>query len=644
MCGIVCIISNSHLDLNGLNKLRDYLSHRGPDGQGLTVEIDQNYQVALGHRRLAVLDLSSDALQPMKHSEVNVEIVFNGELYNYRELRKTLMELGYCFKTQSDTEVLLTSYLAWGNDCLEKLNGMFAFAIWDKRQKKILIARDRFGEKPLYWAKLPNNSGLIFASEMKAILQYPAFDKSLNYSTLEKYVNEAQSVTNHYKTPFLNIEQVPSGAATLVNHRAEIERNWFYWNPDFTQEHGNYNPKTAQETFHHLLEKSVLDRAHCDVQFSACLSGGLDSTSIVGILNQHQPKNFASTLSIRFDEDPTISDGSYIDKATKQFNLNHIMVQPKIEDLIKDSAKIHWHHEIPLASTSMFLEWSLMKKARELGNVVMLDGQGSDELLGGYPYYFKLYQEESLNRKNYRDLLINTFNFKNYLKEESRKYKDSHRRIPMETFYDLQTLFLLKFKQSIKNILLGNRNQKQALENNNDIISKSTYTQHIKYPDQKYKFKHKIATGLTSTVLQEQLHSADRNGMAFGIETRFPFLDYELVDWAIGLPLHSLINQGFQKHILRKATEGLIPSEITYRKDKLGYLAPEDAWIKGPLQTYIKERIFTGPVLSLDFYKESNLNLAWKSFMQDKDTMYNAQFFWRFASLNEWMQVFELTV
>jgi len=590
------------------------MSHRGPNASKVnTYPLSNGKNLTLGHTRLSIIDLSERSNQPF--SMQNYILSFNGEIYNYKELRQDLESHGIQFSTNSDTEVLINAYACWGNGFLSKLNGMFAFVLWDQRLQKLLVVRDRFGEKPLFWAHLPADEGIIFASEMKVIMGYEGFRPHIAQDSLKDYIEKGWSLTRNHKTPFNNIYQLEPATALIINENGEIEKEWKYWIPEFSPDRISENKSASISEFYEIFEDSVLKRADCDVQIGACLSGGVDSTSIVGILNKHKPTNFHSTISVRFDDDPTISEGNYIDLAARMFNHRHHMISPKADDFIKDASKIHWHHEMPLPSISMFLEWSVMKTAKEIGNTVMLDGQGSDELLGGYPYYFPQYQKEAFFHGELYNLFRNTTLFRSRLMTEAKKYPDYERRINLNTFLNFTKVASLCFKDTIK-FLINRRGFSKKAPDGFTFIE---------------PYKKQIIEGIQHTVLQEQLHSADRNGMAFGIEARFPFLDYKLVDYSIKLSRNLLVHEGYQKYILRKALEGLIPSKITTRSDKLGFLPPQDKWITGPLAHWIKERAHDPIIQKIPFYSKENMP-------QDSANLWMLN--WRWASLAEWLSVY----
>jgi asparagine synthase (glutamine-hydrolysing) len=623
MCGITAIFSSRKQPDNIISAIHSVLLHRGPDYQNAVhLKTGENNHLYLLHNRLSIVDLSEAGIQPMYDEESGVYLIFNGEIYNFREIRNALKEEGFTFKSHSDSEVLLKSYICWGKNVVTKLNGMFAFMIWDTRTNRMFIARDRFGEKPLYYGHTKTGD-VIFSSEMKAIRAFPNFEAKVNHQFLEDFVSGIRSPLSSNALPFENIFQVPPATCIELSHQGHILNSYQFWSAQRSPliNVGGINEKEATEEFLFLLAKSVRNRGNCDVQFGACLSGGLDSTSIVGLLMKDKPDHFSSTISVCYDNDATISEGNYLRDATDYFKGNHVFITPTGNEFLSDIEKIFWHQEYPVPSASMFLEWSVMKKAQEVNNIVMLDGQGSDELLGGYPYYFKLYQREMLYEKEYKELIKNTYLFRKYLKEISLEYVDAERRIPTGTSYSFKELAEIHFKNKIKKFLYHNKSQELNLLRKNQ------------------SFTHIIEEGLSKTTLQEQLHSSDRNGMAFSIETRFPFLDYDLVDFSLKVPVKRLISEGMQKNILRQAMRGIIPEKILLRKDKLGFLAPQDTWLKEDLKGWCFDMITNSCLSNLSYYSKENALNVFSNFHKAPTPSLSNQL-WRFASLGQWISIF----
>lgn len=623
MCGITAIFSPLKQPDEIIKAIHSTLIHRGPDYQNVVhVKTRENSCLYLLHNRLSIVDLSDAGIQPMYDAESGCYLIFNGEIYNFREIKNVLKAEGFIFKSNTDTEVVLKSYIHWGNDSVKKFNGMYAFMIWDPRVQRAFVARDRFGEKPLYYG-VAKTGEVIFSSEMKAILSFPNFSPEINHTILEDFLG-GRSILGNYVTPFKNIFQVPVATWLELSSKGRIVNSHQFWTAARKEELASVNihEKDMLYEFLSLLTKSVQDRSKCDVQFGACLSGGLDSTTILGLLMKDKPEHFSSTISACYDNDPTISESKYLKAAIEHFKGDHILIAPTGQELLSDMEKLFWHQEYPVPSASMFLEWSVMKKAKELKNKVMLDGQGADELLGGYPYYFKLYQNEMLYRKEYSELIANTYLFRKYLKEIAVGYTDVERRIPPDLAYSFWALLKTYCKRKARGVLPEYRSQGES----------SSRDVHL-------SFTNMIEDGLSKTILQEQLHSADRNGMAFSIETRFPFLDYNLVDFSLKIPVKKLISQGMQKNILRQSVKGIIPEKIRLRKDKLGFLSPQDKWLSGCLKEWCFDMLTSSRLKDLNFYnKEKGLSI-FSQFHRNPTPALSARL-WRYASLGQWVTLF----
>ncbi|MBR1214331.1 asparagine synthase (glutamine-hydrolyzing) [Bradyrhizobium sp. JYMT SZCCT0180] len=617
MCGLVALVSPRPIEPAILDRMRDRIAHRGPDGFGSWIGTAGTGHVGLGHRRLAILDLRATANQPMFTSDNSCAIVYNGEIYNFAELREEMAQNGVQFHTTCDTEVLLQAYLTWGTECVSRLNGMFAFAIWDRRSRQLFVVRDRFGEKPLFYASL-DGGGIAFASEMKALFAHPEIEATLDHEQVERYAGGA-SLDLSEGTLFRMVRRVPAATAMIVNASGKIERQWRYWTPKFEGTRP-YNRTQAVEQFRSLLEKSVELRLRSDVPLGACLSGGLDSSALVGFTakNSENGRYPGKTYSIRFDDDPEISEGHFIDLVNQHSGGDPRPLSVDPTRLIEECQLLHWHHEEPNVSASTYLEWCLMRLVRQSGDIVVLNGQGADELLGGYQYYFQMAQFDWLKQGRYAHAAKETLMWAWKLKREAAKYENGSRRIGFSV-------------AELAN--WGVRQWREGMDPDEPARSG--------VPSSKggNTFRHLLAHGLQYSVLPEQLNSADRNAMAFGVEARFPFLDYNFVDWCIGLPDDALLHNGWHKHILRSATKDYLPEQIRWRVDKMGFAAPFDVWMRGPLKNWCRERLFEGPITKLKAYDRAKMTGMWND-LQDGLAPRHWDL-WRWIGLNEWLLLSE---
>lgn len=617
MCGLIAILApDGGFSEATLHRMRDRLEHRGPDGHGSWIGAMGTGKVGLGHRRLSIIDLSVAAGQPMLSADGTQIIIFNGEIYNYLELRDELARLGAAFRTRGDTEVLLAAYSQWGPECLSRLNGMYAFVICDIRTQQLFVARDRFGEKPLFYARLPGG-GIAVASEMKALFAHPDLRAAVNDSVLAEYT-AGRYHEDGEETLFRGVRRIPPATAMLIDRHGQISRQWRYWIPDYTAIRDDYCEDEAAKKFRGMLEQSVRLRLRSDVPIGTSLSGGLDSSALVGVLAELREKHTSFTqksFSARFDDDPTISEGPEIDRVVRHAGIRNFSVVPDPRRLIEESERLHWHQEEPFLSASIYLQWCVARLARENDTTVLIDGQGADELLAGYQYYFKSFQLDLLDRHAYLAAISETVAFNHRLHRASRAYKDSSRRFNARVAFSLPQLLALALRPA-------------------PGVYSGPYEVGVPQAKPRWRLRRQIAEALQYNSLPQLLRYADRNSMAFSREVRLPFLDYELTDWCISLPDSLLIRDGWQKSILRHAADGVIPPEIQWRADKVGYAAPMDIWMRRELKDWCYDRLFAGPILDAQGYSEPTLRQWWDA--HQSGAANNSWALWRWISLNEW--------
>jgi asparagine synthase (glutamine-hydrolysing) len=622
MCGIVAVVTpGAPIPTEILCAMRDRLEHRGPDGSGIWISETGRGSVGLGHRRLAIIDLSDAGIQPMFSADESLVIVYNGEIYNFVELRAELEQLGHAFRTRTDTEVLLAAYEQWGRECLPKLNGMFAFAIWDTRAQRLLVARDRFGEKPLFFTPL-SNGGLAFASEMKALFAHPDVPVEPEERAIEAYTRSAYHDDGEL-TMFRGIYRFPAAHAAVVDLTGQQVRRWRYWTPDYRADNDGYDENAVVARFAELLDRSLSMRLRSDVPVGTSLSGGLDSSMVICLLARHATENPMVSLnaySSRFDAaDPTMSEGPEIDVVVSHAGVHALAVTPEPERLIEESSAVHWHQEEPFLSASIYAQWCVMRLVASEGTKVLLDGQGADELLGGYQYYFRTYQLDRLDRRQYLRLARETRAFTTRLRRAAERYDNSKRRFDSE--------IALSFAQLVR-----------ALVRRPSVYA-GDYTIGVPPPRRGDRLRRQLAEALQYNSLPQLLRYADRNAMAFSRETRFPFLDYDLVDWCVSLPDEAFVTDGWQKWVLRRAGEGVLPAAIQWRADKVGYAAPLDGWLRGPLETWARERLFSGPVTELSTYRRPHIEMLWNAHQNGAGE--HSWALWRWISLSEWFALLE---
>jgi asparagine synthase (glutamine-hydrolysing) len=621
MCGFVAILSNGgKVDPYTLDCMRDRLAHRGPDGARSWIGRTNAGEVGLGHRRLKVIDLSDAAAQPMFFAEDTYAIVYNGEIYNYIELRNELSGYGQHFKTRSDTEVILAAYAHWGTDCLEHFNGMFAFALWDARKQELFLARDRFGEKPLFVTALPNG-GFACASEMKALFAHPAVEARLNATAVAAFA-EGRFYEDGAESLFHGIERLPPAHALVLGADATTRRRWRYWTPDYVSIRDDLSDEDTVQRFHDLLERSVDLRLRADVPIGTSLSGGLDSSMLVcmiGRLRRSKEILTQNAFSGRYDHDPAISEGREIDLVAAHAQVNSYSVTPDPYRMVEEISQLHWHQEEPFLSASIYMQWCVMRLAKEHDTIVLIDGQGADELLAGYQFYFRSFQLDLIDRREFWRLIRETRSFTKRLQRASRAHPESSRRFNANIAYPLRALgAFLAHPPSVYGM---------------------SYEEGVAPLQRGMRLRRQMSEALLYNSLPMLLRYADRNGMAFSREPRLPYLDHELVDFCVGLPDRALIQRGWQKHVLRKAGEGLLPPTIQWRADKVGYAAPLDAWLRGPVKEWAFERLFSGAATDVDGYDHETVRSLWDDHQAGHAD--NSWALWRWLSLGEWFSLLE---
>jgi asparagine synthase (glutamine-hydrolysing) len=587
MCGIAGILSTSFEQIQDghLTKMNNAIAHRGPDGEGIWHNTKKN--VLLGHRRLAIIDLSNAAAQPM-HYLNRYTITYNGEIYNYIELKELLVKKGYQFNSKSDTEVILAAYDFWQEDCLRYFEGMFAFAIWDEAQQQIFAARDRFGEKPFYYHE--NDRYLVFASEMKSLWAL-GVQKSIDEKILLNYLalGHVQNASDKEQTFFNEIYSLPPAHYFKFSPSAKRLVIKKYWHLE-KEKTIDITASEAVEKFNYLFTASIKKRLRCDVSLGTSLSGGLDSSSILTTLQQiknntQQVKSFSAVFP-NFIKDESFN----INLLSNKLNVENFKAQPTADDLIKDFEKLCYHQEEPFQSSSVYAQFKVFELAKQQQVKVLLDGQGADETLAGYHKYIHWFLQEVLSRHKasilqkqkkalHKNGLAFSWGLKNYF----------------AAFFPLHTAILLEKKEYKKTI------QQQDISADFIRLQRGREWEGIHKPIVT-KLNDILHFNTTELGLEELLRYADRNSMAHGIEVRLPFLDHELVEFIFSLPSSFKINNGCTKWLLRTAMNNKIPNEIVWQKEKTGFEPPQQAWMENKtLQDYIheaKKKLVTANILN----------------------------------------------
>lgn len=573
MCGIAGIVSNrsDSVSPGDVKRMTDVIAHRGPDGDG--VWISGAGQVGLGHRRLSIIDLSDGGRQPMSYLS-RYTITYNGEIYNYIEIRDLLQKRGYKFSSTSDTEVLLALYDAEKENCLGFLDGMFAFAIWDEEEKTLFFARDRFGEKPFHYAYKAGEY-FVFGSEMKALWAY-GIPKRVNNRMLYRYLanNELQNQEDLSETFYEGISRLKAahyGKLRVPDLQLQLIR---YWDIDLQKEDAAISETEAQQRFRELFETSVSRRLRSDVPVGSSLSGGLDSSLVVTMIDKlnKDRKVKQNTFSARFPGFKK-DEGQFMQIVIDRTNVAPHFTFPDENKLIADFNRLLWHQEEPFGSASIFVQYEVMKLAKEHNVTVLLDGQGADEILAGYhTYYTSFFQELRKKRKSaYRTELDS------YMKlQADGPLNQVQYRPGINTWLRRMISDDLMKRLKARQVKLANLKSPFLSSDFLNAYNNTFHSQRIIYD----KLNQALYDSTTGSGLQELLRYADRNSMAHSREVRLPFLYHELVEFLFRLPATFKIREGWTKFLMRQAFKDVLPAEIAWRKDKIGYEPPQQAWME----------------------------------------------------------------
>ena len=565
MCGIAGFVYEGIEAVAAQTAVRRMIQvqrHRGPDGEGFY----DGKGVSLGHCRLSVIDLTESGHQPMADQERRYWITYNGEIYNYLELGAELRDLGFRFHGRSDTEVLLAAFCQWGEKCLERLRGMFAFAIWDERTRSLFAARDRLGIKPFhYW--VDGDRRFAFSSELKALLEFPSQLKAdpqlatdfLAWNLLD---HEAED------TMVDSIKRLPPAHAMIWQKGRGI-RLWRYWRVSISEElQATPEQKSKMISgFRLRFEESVSLHLRSDVPVGTCLSGGLDSSAITCVVNAElnrrgvSEKNLQHTFSACFEE-PRLDERRYIKAVAAATGCETHFVFPTGERMREDMDKWIWHQEEPVGGSGVYAQYCVARLAREHGVKVLLDGQGADEQLAGYRKFILSYLRQ----------LIKSGRFVLAAREAIAFFASPE--ILRTTRLDDGRRYLFGSVPEFEQLRCGNsyRDRPATLRIGNSL-------------------GRRLEADLTRFSLPVLLRYEDRNTMAFGIESRVPFVDHVLVEWIASLPANMRLSGGWTKRILRDALAGILPEMVRQRKSKLGFETPEAKWIKGPLSDWLRDTL-----------------------------------------------------
>ncbi len=601
MCGIVGLVTKKEKE-NTIRLMNDRIKHRGPDGAGYFIDGD----VALGHRRLSIIDLSTGD-QPMFNEDGSVVTVYNGEIYNYQELKEELVALGHDFKTKSDTEVLVHGFEEWHTDLPKHLRGMFAFAIYDKNKNEVFLARDNFGIKPLYFAKM--NDTFMFASEIKAFLDVPDFEKVFNESILETYLEFSFVPTN--ETFFKGVHRLDAGCSLLYKD-GEIKLNK-YFKLDFKEE--NMSFEDAVKNISDVMKDSVEKHLIADVEVGSFLSSGIDSSYIVSLAKPDK------TYTVGY-ENKKYDETMYAKDLAEKLDIKNESKIITKEEYLENISKIMYHLDEPTSDPAAISLYFVAKLASKDLKVV-LSGEGADEFFGGYNYY-----REEVDYKFYNKLPYCTRHVIGKIASifpEGRGFN-----------------FLVRRGEKLENSYIGvNRNfsskmAKKVLKNNYELqaidVTKDVYNEFKNYSN----IDKMQAIDINFWLMKDILLKADRMTMASSIEGRVPFIDKEVFKVASHLPFDYKVTKENTKVALRAAAKEVIPTEA-YKKKKLGFPVPVREWIKeGDFKEEVEKTLNSD--VANKYFNIKIINKMLKEHVNDKKDNYRK--IWTIYTFIKWYQVF----
>ena len=581
MCGIVGVLDmrgRSEIDRDVVVRMNETQLHRGPDAHGLHVEPG----LALGHRRLSIIDLSTGQ-QPMSNADGTVIVTFNGEIYNFQALIPELAALGYVFRTRSDTEVIVHAWEAWGESCVERLRGMFAFALWDRNRSTLFLARDRLGVKPLHYALLPEGR-LIFGSELKSLLAYPGFSRELDPCAIEEYF--ALGYVPEPRTVFAQARKLPP-AHTLTFRRGAAQPTLSqYWDPRFTLD-SPLGPDEAVEALRAHLAESVRLRMIADVPLGAFLSGGVDSGTVVATMAgiSSVPVN---TCSIAFS-DPAFDESPFAQQVSQRYGTRHFVDRVDSDDfgLVDDLARLY---DEPYADSSAIPTYRVCQLARKHVTVA-LSGDGGDESFGGYRRYRLHLAEERMRRAVPASIRRPMFNLlgqvypkadwaPRYLRAKSTF--EALGRDDVGAYFHSMSLFREGMRERL---FSGTFKSRLAGYHASEVFRRHARTADTDDPLALIQY-----IDLKTYLVGDINTKVDRASMAHSLEVREPLMDHALVEWLATLPSSYKLRRGTGKWLLKRSMASRLPDDVLYRP-KMGFSVPLSKWFRGPLRERLRERL-----------------------------------------------------
>lgn len=651
MCGICGIVSReSKTEFEIIKKMNDAIAHRGPDDEGYlsynplsrkiretrsselsSVSMNENdYSLYFGHRRLSVIDTSESGHQPFKDPSGKYYLLYNGEVYNYIELKKTISGNDYKFTSHTDTEIVLYNYIRYGEKCLEKFNGMWSFVILDVEKNLLFGSRDRSGVKPFYYYF--DGKHFIFSSEIKSLIKAPQISKKINPVSAFDYLTLGR-LNEEDKTLFDSVYELEPASYFYLNlNNFSFTKNKYY-SLKYSESREKFDGKKSHQYVEEVRNKvidSVNLRLRSDVKVGSCLSGGVDSSAIVCVINKllkshkiEQVGEVQKVFTSVFPDTP-IDESKWASQIVSSTDTEWFKTFPKPDELLGDLEKLVYVQDVPFGSTTIYSQFRVMKLAAENGVKVLLDGQGGDELFSGYTYFYRSYFNELIKNANY-GTLINEFQ---NLKNSPIRSGDFFRGILM----------------SFAKLYLPNAVKRKLFDlkvNENTFLNRDFYNAHYGNLEKGRFAEHTdlnfaLYEQFTRTSLRELLKYEDRNSMNFSIEARTPFSDdVNLIDYVFSIPSSYKIRNGWSKYLLRESMKGIVPEAVRTRTDKLGFATPEYRWMND-IKDHLK--VYFTPDLDEYFDTKKILN-DWDSVFQNQSKK-GFTTIWRFVNFAIWKKVY----
>ena len=598
MCGIAGIIrfSSKQVTKTEIKSLTDVISHRGPDGEGCWIH--PNQFLGLGHRRLSILDLSEKGAQPMQYAEGRLSLIFNGEIFNFVELRDELIQKGYTFQSDSDTEVLLAAYHCWGKDCLQRFNGFWAFALWDEQTKELWLSRDRFGIKPLYYLFQPGEQ-LVFASETQQFKYVEGYQRQAEPSHLRYILQNPWGLEGLGKTVFKQIEQVRPGHSLSIKPDGSIQTSQ-WWN---TAEHLVSVPDDFEEQaneFLSIFEDAVKLRLRSDVNIASALSGGLDSSAVYCTIHHlvstqkdlyRLPADWQRAFVAVFpgtEQDERVYAEQVLQYTQGSGDFFDMNTGTDLTDRLLNSIAAY----DTVYSTPLFILDAVYGAMRSKGITVSMDGHGVDEMMYGYPHNVWEALQYSRTQPNTFYTTDLTDTYLSMLTPDQQKVKAKELSYSGHSYFQKQWI-------RVKRKLQTNKQEPSWFEPF-DVSTLSLPTMSV--PAHFNPAEAHLYKAFHYTVLPTILRNFDRGAMLSSIEIRMPFLDYRLVRYVFSLPLQSKLGDGFTKRVLREAMKGILPESIRTRKLKTGFNAPLQSWYGNELKELLLDEVNSASFLTSNYW------------------------------------------